>query len=79
MQEIHYLAEGSYPDDVTVATGIGQVGNRSWQILAAMFQNGVAIATCDAVIVVSAGADGSGLPDTMRIALAEWKVQEPPG
>lgn len=77
MQEIHYLAEGSYPEDVTIASGIGQVGNRSWAILAAMFQNGVAIATCDVVIVVSAGADGSGLPDTMRDALARWKVREP--
>ena len=77
MQEIHYLAEGSYPEDVTIASGIGPVGNRSWSILAAMFQNGRAIATCDVVIVVSAGPDGEGLPDVMRDALAQWTVREP--
>lgn len=77
MQEIHYLAEGSYPEDVTVASGIGPVGNRSWSILAAMFQGGRAIATCDAVLVLHPGPNGEGLPDAMREALGTWKVREP--
>lgn len=76
-QEIHYLDEGSYPDDVEVATGIGHVGNRSWSILAAMFQGGRAIATCDVVIVMDKGEDGSGMPDAFRARLDEFRVREP--
>eukprot|EP01037_Dinobryon_pediforme_P028908 gene28908-32358_t len=45
--EINYLAEGHFPGDVEVATGIGEIGTRSWTLLSAAFQNGVGIATCD--------------------------------
>lgn len=76
-QEIHYLAEGTYPQDVEVATGIGHVGNRSWSILAAMFQNGRPIATGDVVIVMDAGGDRSGMPDDFRARLEEQRVREP--
>ncbi len=31
--EINYLAEGNFPADVEIATGIGEIGTRSWQIL----------------------------------------------
>lgn len=49
--EINYLAEGEYPGDVEVLSGIGRVGTSSWTILQAMFQNGRCIATCDTVVV----------------------------
>lgn len=78
MQEIHYLAEASYPDDVTVATGVGRIGNRSWTILAAMFQSGRPVATCDAVIAVPPGPGGGGLSDAFRRDLAAWRVAAPP-
>lgn len=74
--EINYLAEGSYPEDVEIATGIGRVGGRSWSILAAMFQNGRAIATCDAVIVMDPGEAGEGLPDRFKERLAAFRVRE---
>ena len=51
--EINYLAEGSYPADVEIATGIGRIGNRSWEMLAVMHQQGVALATCDTTIVMT--------------------------
>ena len=75
--EINYLAEGHYPDDVEIATGIGAVGNRSWQILAVMVQNGEPIATCDVTIVMDKGPDGEGLPDAFKAELARWRVREP--
>ena len=78
--EIHYLAEGSYPEDVEVATGIGHLGNRSWGILACMFQHGRPIATCDVVIVMdkgeSGGGDEAGMPDAFRARLGEFRVRE---
>ncbi len=49
--EINYLAEGEYPGDVEVLSGIGHIGRSSWTILQAMFQNGRCIATCDTVVV----------------------------
>ncbi|HEX8388095.1 MAG TPA: acyl-CoA thioesterase [Sphingomonas sp.] len=75
-QEIHYLAEGSYPEDVEIATGIGHVGGRSWSILSAMFQEGRAIATCDVVIVMAKGDEGDGMPDAFRARLEEFRVRE---
>jgi acyl-CoA thioester hydrolase len=74
--EINYLAEGQYPDDVKIATGIGEIGNRSWQILATMFQGGQPIATCDATVVMDKDAGGNGLPDAFRAELAKWRVRE---
>lgn len=77
--EINYLAEGQYPDDVEVATGIGRVGGRSWEILAAMFQGGRCLATCDVTIVMDKGEDGDGLPDAFRAELGKWPVRGEPG
>ncbi|MCW6533107.1 acyl-CoA thioesterase [Sphingomonas sp. MMSM20] len=73
--EINYLAEGSFPAPVEIAIGIGKIGNRSWEMLAAMFQNGVAIATCDTVIVMTAPA-GEPLPEAMREGLKALRVRE---
>ena len=75
--EINYLAEGRYPDDVEIATGIGAIGRRSWEILSAMFQGGRCIATCDATIVMDPGPDRQGLPDDFRAKLAEVAVRAP--
>ncbi|WP_419808099.1 acyl-CoA thioesterase [Sphingomonas sp.] len=72
--EINYLAEGRYPDDVEIATGIGEVGNRSWQILAAMFQGGQCLATCDVTIVMDKDEAGGGLPDEFKAGLAKWRL-----
>jgi len=49
--EINYLREGNFPAPVTIGSGIGRIGNSSWVVVQAMFQNGQCIATCDSVIV----------------------------
>lgn len=66
--EINYLVEGSFPDDVVVGTGIGRIGNRSWVLQSACFQNGRCIATCDA----TAATEGAGIPAALRELLAKW-------
>ncbi len=73
--EINYLAEGGFPDPVEIAIGIGRIGNRSWDMLAAMFQNGQPIATCDTVIVMTAPA-GEALPDALRERLEGLGIGE---
>ena len=67
-QEINYLAEGNYPADMIVTHGVGRIGNRSWSLLGAAFQNGVAIATGDVTVVLDAPA----IPAEFRKALAQW-------
>ena len=74
--EINYLAEGHFPDDVQMATGIGEIGGRSWQILALMSQRGKPIATCDITIVMDKDEAGGGLPDEFRAGLERWRVRE---
>ena len=70
--EINYLAEGHFPDDVEVLTGIGTVGTRSWQILSAAFQQGRVVATCDVTLVMSGERGATGLPEDLRADLAKW-------
>lgn len=72
--EINYLAEGSFPADVEIATGIGEIGTRSWQIVSAAFQQGFAIATCDALLVMSAASGATRLPDDFRAGLEKYQL-----
>jgi acyl-CoA thioester hydrolase len=64
--EINYLAEGNFPAPVTVASGIGKVGNSSWTILQAMFQQGRCIATCDTVVVCRTDDESKALRPELR-------------
>ena len=73
--EINYLAEGSYPEDVTISTGIGRIGTRSWEILALMEQEGRPIATCDSTLVMTA-AGGDGLPADFRALIETMRMRE---
>ena len=73
--EINYLAEGHFPDDVEIATGIGDIGNRSWQILSLMQQGGKPLATCDVTIVMDKDEAGNGLPDPFKAELAKWRMR----
>jgi acyl-CoA thioester hydrolase len=73
--EINYLAEGNFPADVEVATGIGEIGTRSWQILSTAFQQGFAIATCDASIVMSDSSGATRLPDDFRAGLEKYRIE----
>jgi acyl-CoA thioester hydrolase len=74
---LNYLHEGFFPDDVEFATGIGHIGTRSWHILAAGFQKGECIATCDAVIVMSGGAGATALAPDFRAGLEAHRVTAP--
>ena len=75
--EINYLAEGHFPGDVEIATGIGHIGTRSWHILAAGFQEDTCIATCDAVIVMQGGGGATALAPDFRAGLEAHRVTRP--
>lgn len=75
--EINYLAEGHFPADVEVATGVGKIGTRSWTLLSAAFQHGVAIASCDVTLVMSAETGASELPSDFRATLERYRMVTP--
>ena len=68
---IDFLAEGGWPDPLTVAAGIVRFGNSSYVVGQGLFQSGRCIAVCDTVMVNRAqdGPGGAPLPDALRLAL----------
>ena len=73
--EVNYLAEGSYPEDVAIATAVGRIGTRSWDMVAVMHQNGRAIATCDTTIVMTHPVNG-GIPEDFRAGLTAVMLRD---
>jgi acyl-CoA thioester hydrolase len=69
MVTINYLAEGNFPDPVTITSGIGAIGTSSWTIFQAMFQNGHCIATCDTVVVARTDNQAKPLRSELRAGL----------
>lgn len=65
---VTYLAEGRYPDDVAISTGVARIGNRSWEIHALMMQRDRPIATAETLIAMTDPKTG-GIPDDYRAAL----------
>jgi acyl-CoA thioester hydrolase len=69
--DINYLAEGFFPEPVLVASGIGRIGNASWTILSAAFQDDKCIGLCDATLVYT-NADGPvTMPEGLRAMLTD--------
>ena len=71
---INYLREGSYPDDVTVCSGVSTIGTSSYVIAQAMFQHEKCIATCDAVIVCRTDGEGKPLRPEVVDALEKMRT-----
>ena len=72
---INYLREGSYPDDVTVCSGVSKIGTSSYVISQAMFQHEQCIATCDSVIVCRTDGEGKPLRQEVVDALKKMRTK----
>ncbi len=64
--EINYVAEGHYPEPVTIGHGFGRVGTSSWDILAGVFQGDTCIATADCTIVLTDANGAVAIGDDQR-------------
>ena len=63
---IDYLAEGHYPHPITVGVGIVSLGNSSYRVGEALFQQGKCIGLAD-VVLTHIGENGSApLPEIVR-------------
>jgi acyl-CoA thioester hydrolase len=71
---ITYLAEGRFPGDVTITSGIGRIGTSSWTILQSMHQQGRCIATCDTVVVCRTDHEARPLRSELGAALEELLI-----
>lgn len=72
--EVNYIAEGHFPADMLLATGIGAIGTRSWTILSAAFQEGRPVATCDVTVVLARSPDSTAMPDNVRAILEAYRL-----
>lgn len=72
--DIQYLAEAHFPAPLHISNAIAHVGNTSWTMVSAAFQDGTCVALCDTVIVYC-GPDGPmPLPDAFREELGNWML-----
>jgi acyl-CoA thioester hydrolase len=73
---IQYLAEGAYPDMLTVGTGVVRVGGSSFGVAHGLFQNGRCIGTAESVLVYVNRVEGGArpLPAAARARLAAFNL-----
>ena len=73
--DIAYLAEAHHPAPVTVASGIGRIGERSWSIMSAAFQNDVCVATCETTLVYTDASGPTTFPPAFRAKFEAVRVR----
>ena len=74
---LNYLAEAHHPHDVTIASGMGHIGSRSWTILSGAFQKGVCVATCDTTLVHTNASGPTAFPESFRAKFDALRVTAP--
>lgn len=73
--EINYIAEGHFPDPITVASGIGRIGTSSWDIVSAAYQNDRCIGLCDTTIVSTDANGALAISDEFRAELESFRFR----
>lgn len=68
---IAYRRESFYPKPVTIAVGVGRLGNTSYTLKTAMFQDGQCVGTSDAVLVYVKDGKPHPIPEEDRVVLAD--------
>lgn len=67
--DLKYVREAHFPAPVTVYSGISSIGNSSWILIQAAFQDGECVATCDTVMVTHGPKGSRTIDDTVRAAM----------
>lgn len=76
---INYLAEMHMPCPVTIASGLKRIGNTSWTILSAAFQEGECHSTCETVMVAQGAEARGSIGEELRSRMAPFFVTLPVG
>lgn len=72
-----YVREGVYSADVEMGCGLAKIGNTSWTIHAAAFQNGAAFATCESTGVHVQNGTPTPISDAWRAKLSKYLIAAP--
>ena len=70
--KIDFLAQAYYPGTVEIASAVSRVGNSSWNIVQAAFQNSKCFATADAVMVKARNGKSEKLSDEEKQILLKY-------
>lgn len=76
--DLRYLAEGFFPKPVVVATKVANIGNSSYTLHQALFQDDQCIGLCDASLVYVKASKSHALTEKMRKALQATSVVNSP-
>ena len=71
---LQYLAEGRYPEPVEVRTGIGHIGNSSYRLHQALFQQNRCIGLCEAVMIYTLHGKPTTIPHDIRQQLESQRI-----
>lgn len=71
---IDYLAEGHYPHPITVGVGVVSLGNSSYRVGEALFQQGRCIGLADVVLTHIGEAGAAPLPAIIRETLQRYLI-----
>lgn len=72
---LNYVEEAHFPHDVLVCSGIGHIGNSSWELCAAAFQQGECVATCDTVMVTKGPRGVRMIDPEIRRIMEEYSAK----
>ncbi|MEX1033365.1 MAG: acyl-CoA thioesterase [Cellvibrionaceae bacterium] len=71
---ITYQRETHYPLPVTIACGVGRLGNTSYTIKSVLFQDSHCVGTCDAVLVYVKAGKPQPIPREERAILGDYQL-----
>ncbi len=74
---ISYLREMHYPGTVTGAIGILRIGNASYQLGCALFQDGHCTSVAEVTLVCFNEGRSQPIPDVIRTRLNDWLITPP--
>lgn len=74
---VNYVQEMHMPCVVTIASGLHRIGNTSWTILSAAFQEGECCATAETVMVAQGAEARNVIDDELRLRMAPFFVRVP--
>jgi acyl-CoA thioester hydrolase len=72
---IAYRRETFYPQPVTITCGVSRLGNSSYTISSAMYQDGQCVGTCDAALVYVQAGQPTPIPQNERDILKNFQLQ----
>lgn len=71
-----FLAECNFPDPVIVGTGLGRIGNSSYEFQHALFQNGACVALGEAVMVCAQHGKPVPVPADVRARMQAQLIRK---